>query len=57
MRAKTALFLCVVLAIWALSWSSVQAGGVRIGIGIPIGIGVVIGPAYPPPPPPQYYYG
>ena len=52
MRMKTALFLCVLLAIVALSWSSAQAGGVRIGIGLPIGIGVGVGPAYPPP----YYY-
>ena len=47
MRAKTTLFLGVFLAIAAVSWSSVQAGGVRIGIGFPIGIGVGVGPAYP----------
>ena len=52
MRAKTVLFLAVLLAAGTLSWSPAQAGGVRIGIGIPIGIGV--GPAYAPPP---YYYG
>ena len=52
MRAKTLLLTMLFLATGMLSWSSAQAGGIRIGIGIPIG--VVVRPAYPPR---YYYYG
>ena len=54
MNLKKLLFVGAILAVVAFSWSSAEAGGVRIGIGIgPIGIGVGV-PAYSPPPP--YYY-
>jgi len=45
MDKKCVLFVGVLLAGTILGWSSAEAGGVRIGIGIPIG-----GPAYYPPP-------
>ena len=54
MNLKKLLFVGAILAVVAFSWSSAEAGGVRIGVGIgPIGIGVGV-PAYSPPPP--YYY-
>ena len=47
MKARHVLLLGVLLAVTAMAWSSAEAGGVRIGIGIGIPFpGVYGGPCY-----------